>query len=90
MNDFESCNMGKLEESDLLLKIKIATRIKFLREQTGMNITEFAKTHFKDKQAQHRLENEGGSIYSIDKFCKEIGINLRQFWDDDHFGKKAD
>lgn len=79
--------MGKLHESDLVLKKKIAERIKELRKSTGLTTTEFAMSHLKDKQSQHRLESDGGSIYSIQKFCEEIGISLREFWDDDRFGK---
>ena len=80
--------MGKMNEKDLALKIKIAERIKELRKNTGMTTTEFAKAHLKDKQSQHRLETDGGSLHSINKFCEEIGIDLRQFWDDDRFGQK--
>lgn len=77
--------MGKMDEIDLALKAKIAQRIKTLREGTGMTSSEFAKNSYKDKQSQHRLENEGASIYSINKFCLEIGISLKKFWDDPLF-----
>ena len=80
--------MRKLDEDDMRLKIKIASRIKSLRKATGMLMTEYAKDNYKDKQSQSRLEKQGASIFTINKFCKEIGITLNEFFNDPLFKKK--
>jgi transcriptional regulator with XRE-family HTH domain len=80
--------MRKLDDEDKELKTKIASRIKSLREATGMLMTEYAKDTYKDKQSQSRWEKEGASIFTINKFCKERGITLSEFFNDPLFGKK--
>ncbi len=80
--------MRKLDKDDIELKGKIATRIKSLRESTGMLMTAFAKDTDKDKQSQSRWEKKGASILTINKFCKEIGITLSEFFNDPLFRKK--
>ena len=79
--------MRKLDSDDIDLKKKIALRIKSLRKATGKKMTEFAKDTYKDKQSQNSWEKEGASIFTINKFCKEIGIDLNEFFDDPIFKK---
>jgi transcriptional regulator with XRE-family HTH domain len=79
--------MRKLDDDDKELKIKIASRIKSLRKATGLLMTEYAKDNYKDKQSQSRLEKQGASIFTINKFCKEIGITLSEFFNDAIFKK---
>ncbi|HUZ58267.1 MAG TPA: helix-turn-helix transcriptional regulator [Hanamia sp.] len=77
--------MRKLDNDDIDLKKKIALRIKSLRKATGKGMTEFAKDTYKDKQSQNRWEKEGASIFTINKFCKEIGITISEFFNDPIF-----
>jgi len=79
--------MRKLDKDDIALKAKIASRIKSLRKATGKGMTAFAKDNYKDKQSQNRWEKEGASIFTINKFCKEIGISLSDFFNDPSFQK---
>lgn len=82
----DSCIMGTLNEIDLQLKLKIAQRIKALRKSTGKNSSEFAKDLSTDRQSLHRWEKgRGVTIYTINKFCIEIGISLKEFWNDPLF-----
>ncbi len=77
--------MGKLEKEDIILKKKIAERIKFLRSKTGLSQSEFAKKYDIDRQILNRWESEnnprGVTIYTIQKFCNMIGITLREFFE---------
>jgi len=79
--------MGKLTEEDIILKNKIAERIKFLRSRTGLTQSEFTQKHDIDRQILSRWEStntsRGVSIYTIQKFCKMIGITLSEFFDFD-------
>ncbi len=79
--------MSKLEKEDIALKNKIADRIKFLRIKTGLSPSDFAKKHDIDRQILSRWENKsnkrGITIYTINKFCKMIGIPLKEFFDFD-------
>jgi hypothetical protein len=77
--------MRKLDDEDKELKTKIASRIKSLRAATGKGMTAFAIDNYKDKQSQSRWEKEGASIFTINKFCKEIGITLNEFFNDPLF-----
>jgi hypothetical protein len=78
----------KLDKIDLELKKKIALRIRQLREASGKNQTQFAYHYGKDKQTQHKLEvGRGATVYSINKFCKALGINLSEFFDSPLFEK---
>lgn len=73
---------GSLDKLDLELRDKIAARIKELRESSGKSQTEFALELGVDKQTLHRLEiGRGATIYSINKFCKVVGITLSEFFD---------
>jgi len=81
--------MPKLDNNDILLKGKIAKRIKSLRENSGKNQSTFASDSEKDRQTLSRWETgRGATIYTINKFCKEIGISLSKFFDDPIFKEK--
>ncbi|WP_404985357.1 helix-turn-helix domain-containing protein [Chryseobacterium sp. M5] len=77
--------MAALTEEDILLKNKIADRIKFLRASTGLSQSEFAKKFEIDRQILNRWESKknkrGLTIYTIAKFCDLIGISLKDFFD---------
>lgn len=79
--------MAELSEEDILLKNKIAERISFLRKNTGLSQSEFAKKHEIDRQIINRWESKynkrGITIYTISKFCSLIGISLKDFFDFD-------
>lgn len=79
--------MGKLAKEDIVLKNKIAERIKFFREKTGLSQSEFAKKFDIDRQILNRWESENNSrgitIYTIQRFCNMVGITLREFFDFD-------
>jgi len=72
----------QLDKADQELKRRIAQRIKELRVESGEKLTEFAYNYGKDKQSLHRMESgKGATIYSINKFCKTVGITLSHFFD---------
>jgi transcriptional regulator with XRE-family HTH domain len=77
--------MGALTKEDIILKNRIAERIKFLRAKTGLTPSEFAKAHDIDRQILSRWESKnnprGVSIYTINKFCNMLGITLKDFFD---------
>ncbi|MBE0392036.1 helix-turn-helix domain-containing protein [Flavobacterium sp. PL002] len=77
--------MAELEKEDIILKNKIADRIQFLRIETGLSQSEFAQKHDIDRQIINRWEStinkRGITIYTINKFCKMIGISLKDFFD---------
>jgi transcriptional regulator with XRE-family HTH domain len=77
--------MAKLAKEDILLKNKIAERIKFFRLKTGLSQSEFAKKFDIDRQILNRWESKNNSrgvtIYTIQKFCSMIGITLNEFFD---------
>ncbi|MBP1167637.1 MULTISPECIES: helix-turn-helix domain-containing protein [Weeksellaceae] len=79
--------MAGLNEEDILLKNKIADRIKFLRANTGLSQSEFAKKYEIDRQILNRWESKsnkrGLTIYTIAKFCGLLGISLKEFFDFD-------
>ncbi|WP_308993902.1 helix-turn-helix transcriptional regulator [Mariniflexile litorale] len=80
--------MVGLDKEDLILKDKIAERVKFLREQTGLSQTDFAKKYDIDRQIINRWEsktnNRGITIYTIQKFTNMLGISLKEFFDFDN------
>lgn len=80
--------MRKLDEDDIELKKKIAERIKALRKATGKGPSQFASDIDKDKQSQSRWERQGASIFTINKFCREFGITVFDFFNDPLFKKK--
>lgn len=74
--------MAKLDKTDLLLKKKIAERIRQLREEKKGNQSDFAKQTFRDRQTVSRWETgRGVSIYTINKLCKEFNLSLKDFFD---------
>ncbi len=77
--------MAGLNEEDVVLKNKIAERIKFLRAGTGLSQSEFARKHDLDRQILNRWESinnkRGLTIYTIAKFCDLVGISLKEFFD---------
>jgi len=81
----QNCIMAGLNEEDILLKNKIADRIKFLRANTGLSQSEFSKKYEIDRQILNRWESKnnkrGLTIYTIAKFCHLIGISLKDFFD---------
>lgn len=83
----QNCDMAELGKEDTLLKNKIADRIKFLRTETGLSQSDFAKKYEIDRQILNRWESKnnkrGITIYTISKFCKLIGISLKEFFDFD-------
>lgn len=91
--------MAKLSKEDIQLANKIADRIKKLRiSDTGDIQIDFVKKHSIDKQLISRWESQvkidpksgktkgrGLTIYTIENFCKLIGISLSEFFDDNLF-----
>lgn len=77
--------MAELDKEDIILKNKIADRIQSLRIETGLSQSEFAQKHDIDRQIINRWESNtnkrGITIYTINKFCKMIGISLKDFFD---------
>ncbi len=77
--------MAELEKEDIILKNQIADRIQYLRTQTGLSQTDFAKKHDIDRQIINRWESKknkrGITIYTIKKFCNMLGISLKEFFD---------
>jgi hypothetical protein len=80
--------MRKLDKDDISIKNKIATRMKTLREKTGKPMATFASESDKDKQSQYRWEKKGASILTVNKFCKEVGISVYDFFNDPIFKEK--
>lgn len=84
--------MGKLTVEDIELKKAIALRIEELRLSTGLTPSEFAKENAIDRQAIGRWEstndNRGITIYTIQRFCKMVGISLKDFFDSSLFDDK--
>lgn len=84
---YKICVMAGLNEEDILLKNKISDRIKFLRVNSGLSQSEFAKKYEIDRQILNRWESKsnkrGVTIYTIAKFCGLLGISLKDFFDFD-------
>lgn len=76
--------MAELDKEDIVLKNKIAERIQFLRIKTGLSQSDFAKKHELDRQILNRWESinnkRGVTIYTINKFCKMLGITISEFF----------
>ncbi|WBL22323.1 XRE family transcriptional regulator [Zunongwangia sp. HRR-M8] len=91
--------MAELTQENIILANKIATRIKQLREEkTGPVQMDFVRKYNVEKQIISRWESHikintktgaksgrGITIYSVEEFCKIIGIKLVDFFDDDLF-----
>lgn len=74
---------AQLDEIDEKLKENIALRISELRISSGTKQSKFAQDSMAiDKQALHRIEKgRGVTIYTINKFCKALGISMQEFFD---------
>ncbi|MFI2744507.1 XRE family transcriptional regulator [Zhouia sp. PK063] len=91
--------MAELSKENIILANKIATRIKNLREETtGPKQMDFVRKYNIEKQTLSRWESQikinkktgkksgrGITIYTVEEFCKIIGITLKDFFDDDLF-----
>ncbi|WP_166962480.1 helix-turn-helix domain-containing protein [Yeosuana marina] len=81
--------MSELDKRGIILKNKIAERVKFLRMKTGLSQSDFAKLHDIDRQIINRWEStsnkRGITIYTIKKFCDMIEISIKEFFDDKIF-----
>ncbi|MGN6495638.1 MAG: helix-turn-helix transcriptional regulator [Agriterribacter sp.] len=78
--------MAKLDKTDLILKKKIAERIRQLREEKEGKQSAFAKQTLRDRQTISRWETgRGASIYTINKLCKEFNLSLKDFFDSETF-----
>ncbi|MDP5228996.1 MAG: helix-turn-helix domain-containing protein [Cellulophaga sp.] len=84
--------MAGLNKEDLILKNKIAKRIKNLRENTGLSQSDFAKKNDLDRQIINRWESSvnkrGVTIYTIKRFCDMLNISMETFFSDSSFNKK--
>lgn len=80
---------AKLDEVDLKLKAQIAQRFKELRESSGKTQQNFAHSSGRDKQSYNRNETgKGATIYSVNKFCLENELTLKEFFDSPLFVNK--
>jgi transcriptional regulator with XRE-family HTH domain len=80
---------AKLDNTDVALRAAISKRLKELRVQSGKTQESFAHGSGKDKQSYNRNETgKGATIYTVNKFCIEHEITLRQFFDSPLFGKR--
>ena len=91
--------MSELSKENMILANKIARRIKDLREaDTGPKQMDFVRKYNVEKQTISRWESyirvdkntgsrsgRGITIYSVEEFCKLIGITLMDFFNDDLF-----
>lgn len=83
--------MSKLTEEDIKLRNQITQRFINLREATGLNQSNFAKSNEIDRQQVNRWESfntdRGVSIYTIKKFCSLplVNITLHEFFNDPLF-----
>lgn len=83
--------MGGLSRDDIIFNQKISLRLKKLREEIQPVQSQFAKEHHIDRQILSRWENPNGkrgiSVHTIRRFCKLIGISMKEFFDDKIFEK---
>jgi transcriptional regulator with XRE-family HTH domain len=81
--------MSKLSPEDIEFNRKVALRVKELRLKVNKNQSKFAEAHFIDRQMINRWENtkdkRGISIHTINKFCKMLNIQLKDFFDSELF-----
>jgi transcriptional regulator with XRE-family HTH domain len=81
---------AKLDHMDLALRTAISKRLKELRVLSGKTQESFAHESGKDKQSYNRNETgKGATIYTVNKFCIETGITLKDFFDSPLFAKKG-
>jgi transcriptional regulator with XRE-family HTH domain len=84
------CSMpAKLDNIDVQLKLAIAKRFEEIRKHSGKTQEAFAHGSGRDKQSYNKNEKgKGATIYTINKFCFENDISLKQFFDSPLFVKK--
>jgi transcriptional regulator with XRE-family HTH domain len=81
---------AKLDDIDEMLKEKIGKRFVEIRKKSGKNQVAFAYDSGRDKQSYNKNEKgKGATIYTINKFCIENGITLKEFFDSPIFDKKT-
>ena len=77
---------AKLDNMDLKLRRAIALRFKNLRDSFGKTQEDIAHRSGRDKQSYSKNERgKGATIYTISKFCLEIGITLSEFFESEEF-----
>lgn len=80
---------AKLDDIDNSLKEAIAKRFVELRKDSGKSQKNFAYDAGRDKQSYNKNEKgKGATIYTINKFCNDNGITLKEFFDSPLFGVK--
>ena len=73
---------AKLDNIDIKLKAAIAKRFEEIRKASGKTQETFAHESGRDKQSYNKNEKgKGATIYTINKFCLENGITLKEFFD---------
>jgi transcriptional regulator with XRE-family HTH domain len=73
---------AKLDNIDISLKLAIAKRFEEIRKKTGKTQETFAHESGRDKQSYNKNEKgKGATIYTINKFCIENGMSLKEFFD---------
>jgi len=78
-----------LDKLDKQLKEAIALRFKEIRERVGVTQEAFAHGAGRDKQSYNKNERgKGATIYTVNKFCIENGIALKDFFDSPLFSKR--
>jgi hypothetical protein len=71
-----------LNDSDNVLKEKITQRLNELFEKSGMSQVDFALEMGSDKQYFNSLlKGRGATIYTIQRFCAVVKIELKDFFD---------
>lgn len=77
--------------SDKELMTAIKKRYRQLREEQGLKQIEFAQKYNLDRQQLNNWESlnstRGVSIYTIHRFCKMIGKDVKYFFDSTLFGE---
>lgn len=80
---------AKLDNIDISLKLAIAKRFEEIRRNSGKTQEAFAHESGRDKQSYNKNEKgKGATIYTINKFCIENGITLKEFFDSPLFHVK--
>lgn len=80
---------AKLDKIDLVLRALIAQRFRELRESFNKTQEQLAHEGGRDKQAYNKNETgKGATIYTVNKFCIENEISLKEFFDSPLFSIK--
>lgn len=73
---------AKLDNTDISLRLAIAKRFEEIRKNSGKTQEAFAHEYGRDKQSYNKNEKgKGATVYTINKFCIENGITLKDFFD---------